>query len=357
MTKEPLVLVIDDEADNFDVIETLLDGEGYQLSYISNGKQALALLDSLQPDIILLDVMMPHISGLEFCQRFKANPQWQHIPIIMVTALTTKADLSQCLATGADDFISKPVNGLELRSRVRSMLRIKQQYDRVQSLLGLQEDMVNMIVHDLRNPLASILLSADLMQYHEVLSEKQKNRVNRILNSGQQLQCMIDSLLIMAKLDSGKMVLNRTEVDLGTICRSAISDLEPIATQKSLRLVSQVPESGGSICVDACIFRRAIDNLLSNAIKFSPSHETIILKATCLDTGGAKIQVVDSGQGVNESLRESIFKKYEIGALKQGVTQIGLGLAFCKLAIEAHAGTITIEDNQPQGSIFTILIP
>ena len=132
MEAYPSILVIDDEPDNFDVIDTLLDNAGYQLNYASNGQQALDLLQWFQPDLILLDVMMPNMSGIEFCQRFKANPCWQHIPVIMVTALTHKEDLSKCLTAGADDFISKPVNSLELRARVRSMLRIKQQYDALQ---------------------------------------------------------------------------------------------------------------------------------------------------------------------------------------------------------------------------------
>ncbi|NET72504.1 MAG: response regulator, partial [Sphaerospermopsis sp. SIO1G2] len=111
MEKPAQILIIDDEPDNFDVIDALLDREGYQLSYVSNAQQALTLLKVFLPDVILLDVMMPQMNGIEFCQQFKSNSQWQHIPIIMVTALNSKEDLSQCISVGADDFISKPVNG------------------------------------------------------------------------------------------------------------------------------------------------------------------------------------------------------------------------------------------------------
>ncbi|HEY9640805.1 MAG TPA: EAL domain-containing protein [Coleofasciculaceae cyanobacterium] len=142
MERKALILVVDDEPDNFEVIEALLAREDYQLGYIANGKQALTLLETFLPDVILLDVMMPHMNGLEFCKKFKANPQWQHIPIIMVTALNAKANLSQCLSAGADDFISKPVNGLELRSRVRSMLRIRRQYQELETFNARLEAMV-----------------------------------------------------------------------------------------------------------------------------------------------------------------------------------------------------------------------
>ncbi len=125
------VLVVDDEPDNFDVIEALLSDRDYQLHYAANGQDAIASLETCQPDVILLDVMMPGIDGIEVCRQIKAMPQWEAVPIIMVTSLTAKADIARCLNAGADDFISKPVNRLELDARVRSMLRIHQQYQQL----------------------------------------------------------------------------------------------------------------------------------------------------------------------------------------------------------------------------------
>ena len=122
------ILVVDDEPNNFDVIEALLSGEDYQLHYCSNGQAALERLVTVQPDLILLDVMMPKMNGIEVCRRIKAMPAWREIPIIMVTALTEKKDLANCLSSGADDFIRKRIIRLELTARVRSMLRIREQY-------------------------------------------------------------------------------------------------------------------------------------------------------------------------------------------------------------------------------------
>ncbi len=119
------ILVVDDEPDNFDVIEALLPNESYRLHYANCGEDAIAFLDKFNPDLILLDVMMPGINGIEVCRRIKLMSEWQGVPIVMVTALAGKEDLARCLAAGADDFIHKPVNGLELRARVNSMLRIK----------------------------------------------------------------------------------------------------------------------------------------------------------------------------------------------------------------------------------------
>jgi len=135
----PSILIVDDEPNNFDVVEALLGDHNYELNYAANGEDAIASLDVYHPDLILLDVMMPGLDGVQVCQKIKAMEQWQAVPIIMVTAVSTKEDLSYCLQTGADDFISKPINALELRARVGSMLRIKRQYDALQTALKRQE--------------------------------------------------------------------------------------------------------------------------------------------------------------------------------------------------------------------------
>ncbi|MTJ15301.1 response regulator [Anabaena sp. UHCC 0187] len=356
MTISPKILIIDDEPDNFDVIDTLLDNQGYELSYVNNGKQALELLEYFQPDVILLDVMMPEMNGIEFCKKFKSNSHWKHIPVIIVTALSSKEDLSQCLLAGADDFISKPINGLELRSRMRSMLRIKQQYDALQETLYLREDLSNMIVHDLRNPLTAIIMSAEILRITDYSPERQEKKTSQIITNAQKLQSMIDSLLIMAKLDSGKMTLQCTDTDIFDICSAAITDIELTITKKNIVLITKLPQPGITVSLDATLFRRVIDNLLSNAIKFTPEKSQISIFADYTPAGKFIIQIGDSGPGVKEELREVIFTKYEVGNLITGAYQIGLGLAFCKMVVEAHDGYIKVEENYPTGAIFIVEI-
>lgn len=352
----PKILIIDDEPDNFDVIEALLYNEGYELSYVANAEQAFDFLNYTQPDVILLDVMMPQMNGIEFCKTFKSNSVWKHIPIIMVTALSSKEDLYQCLLAGADDFISKPVNGIELRCRVHSMLRIKQQYDSLQETLYLREDLSNMIVHDLRNPLTAIMMSAEILQFTDYSPERQEKKTHQILMNVKKLQSMIDSLLIMAKLNSGKMMLQLTDTDIVDICNSAVDDIELIIHQKNLELITKLPPRGIKTSIDATLCRRVIDNLLSNAIKFAPTNSQIFLYVDYPQTGKVRIQIVDSGPGVKEELKDIIFDKYEVGTLIKGVSQIGLGLAFCKMTVEAHGGYIQVENNLPTGAIFTVEI-
>ena len=167
---------------------------------------------------------------------------------------------------------------------------------------------------------------------------------------------MIDSLLIMAKLDSGKITIQRTDTDIFEICSAAIADIELTITKKNLELITKLPQPGITVSLDASLFRRVIDNLLSNAIKFTPEKGQISLIADYTSSGKFIIQIADSGSGVKEELREVIFAKYEIGNLITGAYQIGLGLTFCKMIVEAHAGYIKVEENHPTGAIFTVEI-
>lgn len=355
MNYQPTVLVIDDVPDNFDVIETLLSHESYHLNYASSGIKALERLNTIAPDLILLDVMMPDMNGIEVCRRIKTNPIWRHIPIIMVTALSSKEDLARCLDTGADDFLTKPVNGIELRARIRSLLRIKQQYDALQGSLQIRQDMSNMIVHDLRNPLTSIMLCCEMLKLAE-LPEIQQKKIKQIGIASKHLESLIDSLLIMAKLESGQMLLNLSEVDLVEMAEIVISDLQPMATQRRIQLIANLPTCQKFIKLDTSLFRRVFDNLLMNAIKFSPKDSQVIVEIDYPSHIDAIIRVVDRGTGVSQELKQRIFQKYTVGSLFPDVKQTGLGLAFCKMAVEAQGGTIYISDNQPKGSIFTVEI-
>jgi two-component system, sensor histidine kinase and response regulator len=351
------ILVIDDEPDNFDVIETLLSQQNYELHYAASGQEAIDSLDIYQPDLILLDVMMPGIDGISVCRQIKAVAKWQAIPIIMVTALDSKSDLARCLNAGADDFISKPINALELRARVHSMLRIKQQYDDLQSLLKLREDMVQMLIHDLRNPLTGILLNLELLRSPDYPKEKHPYKIDQIHNYASVLERLIDDLLQIALIESDRLYLNLTEVEIGDLIQSAVGKFESIAAQRNLAIVVQLPESPQrKISVDASLFQRVIDNLLSNAIKFSPRKSQIIINVEFLNSGHVKIQTIDSGPGVPVELQKTIFQKYEIGTMMPDVSQIGLGLAFCKMVVEAHQGEIQVMNNQPKGSVFEITL-
>ncbi|PZV21920.1 MAG: hypothetical protein DCF12_21065 [Snowella sp.] len=225
--------------------------------------------------------------------------------------------------------------------------------------LTLREDMSNMIVHDLRNPLSAMLLSAEIIQKYGDRPDKKTiliKKAEQILTSGNRLKAMIDSLLLMAKLESGKILFNPVPTDLHELGTAIVSDFELTAQSQRIELKGELPNPGNSIIIDAVILRRVIENLISNALKFSPPNSQVRLQIEYFPENHLRVKVIDNGPGVSPDQAEDIFKKFEIGTVKQNVSQIGLGLAFCKMAVEAQGGTLAIAPNQPQGSIFTLEI-
>jgi two-component system, sensor histidine kinase and response regulator len=352
------ILVVDDTPDNLSFISGLLK-DHFRVKVANNGEKALTIAQSVNPpDLILLDIMMPGMDGYEVCRLLKDDPRSCDIPIIFLTAKSEIEDERKGLELGAVDYITKPVSPPILMARINTQLTLKASYDNLRDLLKFREDMVNMMVHDLRNPITSILFAAEMLVRAPALpAEKRHKKLDQILTVTRQLRSLVDDLLLRAKLESRKLVLDRMDVDLSELCELAVADLREIAAQKNLQLITKIPESyNRSVNVDPVLFRRAIDNLLSNAIKFSPHNSEVTLMVDYPGEGGARVQVTDLGPGVNENLRQTIFEKYEIGTPMKGVNQTGLGLAFCKMVIEAHEGRIMVLDNQPQGSIFTIEI-
>ncbi|MEB3190499.1 MAG: PAS domain-containing protein [Snowella sp.] len=254
----------------------------------------------------------------------------------------------------------------DISDRKHHELELRKAYDELARLLKLREetlrlreDMSNMIVHDLRNPLTSILLAAEVMlkyvnriDAHSILFKK----AEQILTSGQRMKTMIDSLLLMAKLESGKILFNPVATDLSTLGKSILTEFELTARAHKIQLKGELPQPGNTILIDAIILRRIIENLISNALKFSPPNSRIILSLEYLPENHIRVKVIDNGPGITPAEAEKIFQKFEIGTVKQNTAQIGLGLAFCKMAVEAQGGTLTLLPNQPQGSIFTVEI-
>lgn len=358
---QPKLWIVDDEAANFTVIELLLSQESYALTHLSNAIALLETVEQCLPDLILLDVMMPGIDGIEACHRLKRSPLTRHIPILMVTALSAKEDLARCLEAGADDFISKPVNGLELRARVRSLLRMKRQYDELQQLLVIRDEMLqlrtdlsNMVIHDLRNPLSNISLSCQILQMYG-LDDRITRKIDQIEYATHRLESMIDSLLVTAKLEAGKLQVVLEPIDLQVLVQSVYQEFMAIAQQQQVTLALSLPPQTIQLLADSTLLRRVLDNLVANAVKFAPSDSvvTIALEST---PETIALQVCDQGQGISPDQRETIFAKFEIGQHVPNVKQLGLGLAFCKMAVEAHDGYLTVSDNQPQGCIFTITL-
>jgi two-component system, sensor histidine kinase and response regulator len=353
MNEKPIILIIDDDPIGRQTTEMLLLQQGYALHFAASGVEGLACLPIVQPDVILLDVMMPGMDGFAVCEALKTAVSTQHIPVVLITALDSKEDLARGLEAGADDFIHKPVNGLELRARVRSMLRIKQRHDDLQTIMQLRQDLANMIIHDIRNPLTTITMYCDLLP--TLAGLQRKEALQTITSQVNRLNFYLMDMLMMAKMDNGSLLLLPTAVNLNNLLRTTSAMYAPLAAQKSVALQLELPPEPLIASLDANLWQRLLDNMLSNALKFSPVGGRITLCLRPLENGRFHLEVRDEGPGIPPEHRETIFDKFQIVATdRRDVKQVGLGLAFCRLVVEAHDGHISVTANQPHGAIFTI---
>jgi two-component system, sensor histidine kinase and response regulator len=350
------IMIVDDELSMRTYVQMMLEPQGYDLQLLENG---LELIDELSkaniPDLIILDVIMPMMNGFEACRKIKANPRWQHIPIILVTVLETKEAILKGMEAGADDFLQKPVNFHELQARVRSMLRIKNQYDELEKILHLREELSNMVIHDMSSPITLIQLHTALLE-EQLTDPKQREHLEMIQVAAERLDSFTNDMLMMAKLEHSKLRVNLSEVEINEVILNAEKHFSIMAKSKGIDLKLELPEQPLKLFLDQHLFSRVVANLLTNAIQYSPPQSKVVLRLQNINKH-LKLQIIDEGVGIPEIDRERIFNKFEVVELKKkGIKQIGLGLTFCKMAVDAHGGKIYAQENQPHGSIFTVEI-
>ena len=353
------ILIVDDEPDNFDVIETLLSEQDYQLHYAASGQKAIASLDIFEPDLILLDVMMPGIDGIEICRQIKAMSKWQAVPIIMVTALNRKSDLANCITAGADDFISKPVNAIELRARVHSMLRIKQQYDTIQNLYHIQENTINVLEstlnelrgnlasslsHELNTPLNGILGTIGLLA--DDIEEMDIAEIREILGwadlSARRLEKLTKKFLIYLELELSpsrqhKMESARTQFSVSAIEAELNSHAQKVNRSNDLLLTLEEAE----IALSERDLSTILHELIDNALKFSSPETTIKVSSQVLGEM-LNLSVHDSGRGMTEEQIAKIdaFMQFERKRYEQ--QGIGIGLKIVRKIVELAGGKFSI---------------
>lgn len=368
---QPSVLVVDDEPDNFDIIETLLHEQGYQLYYAPSGEKTLALLETFQPDTILLDIMMPDMDGMEICQKIRANPKWEAIPVIVVTALSAKEDLARCFAAGADDFISKPVNGIELRARVASMLRIKQQRDRLQGLLEfLQQNLQYLrsciaysLPHEFNTPMNGILGSVDLLidGYEDIDTEERQELLQLMKGSAERMNGLIQNFLTYARLELTKTDLEQLETTRKTRYEtptlSAIAEVAKHEAKKANRwedLVCEVEET--TLAIAAFDLQKFTETLVSNALKFSSPGTPVRVIGQFMN-GMFQISVIDRGTGMTPEQIKSIGAYVKFDRSRNQQQGMGLGLAIAKTIAEIYGKDFQIHSDPNGGTTVQVLFP
>ena len=331
------ILIVDDVVSNVLLLKILLKNEQFQVCTANCGNMCIEQARAEKPDLVLLDVMMPDISGFDTAVIMKKDPELRDIPIIFLTALNSPADLVKGFQVGASDFLSKPFNKEELIVRVMHQIAyvaakrlIEKQNRELMATISNRDKMYSVIAHDLRSPMASIRMVLNLVVAStspETVGPELFELLDKANRESEEVHDLLDNLLKWTKSQTGRLTVVLQDLDLNDIIPGVVDIFEMIAATKKIHL----SYSGSSVIVraDNDMLKTVVRNFMSNAIKFSPENSTIEISVTRHDDHFARISVHDHGVGIAHDRLDSIFHKGETTYGTGGEEGSGLGLQLC----------------------------
>lgn len=352
------VLVVDDDERNRRLLRAWLERR-HEVEEAIDGSSALDALGRSPIDIVLLDVMMPGGSGLDVCAEIKRRTAGgAFLPVLLLTALGEQDDRNEGLRAGADDFLRKPCDRTELCLRVDAFLRIRQQdllirrqIDQLTELSSLKDDLVSLVVHDLRNPLTAVMsllaTARDVVDAPDVRAD-----LDAAVVSAGRVRDTAEDLLEVRLLEEGKLVARRSRHDAREIVTKAIGALQGAARDHRVEFELRI-EGDPAVCVDQRLVLRALENLIANAIRYSPAGGSVRIVVRPAPSS-VELEVADSGPGVPATVRRGLFEKF--GGLQAAGERVrrgyGLGLYLVKLVAQAHGGGVSVHDAPGGGALF-----
>lgn len=353
------VLVVDDQPANIQVVGNVLGKLGYEIVPAADGPSALKRMALRQPDLILLDVIMPDMSGFEVCRQIQENPAWKDIPVIFVSAADDKDLVVRAFNDGGVDYVTKPFNHAELVSRVKTHLMLKAARDQLYQLAEDKDELMGILAHDLKNHLSGMQLSAQLLKdrMDSQTDAKTVRLVDNMYRSTGQLLSFVKEFLANAAVDHGGE-LTRQRVNFAETISEAVQEYQEAAARKNLRLNLFLPETETVIFGDTTALNQVLDNLISNAVKFSfPDKDiniTVRSMAECLEC-----TIQDQGPGFTPEDKQKMFRRY--GRLSArptgGEPSTGLGLSIVKKLVQEMGGEVGCESQAGEGATFTLRLP
>ena len=354
------ILAVDDHPPSVELAEAYLLPEGYVVDSASDGDEALELVETSPPDLILLDVLMPRLDGYRVCEALKGREDTRLIPIIMVTSLKDKSDRIKSMEMGADDFLSKPVDKLELLIRVRSLLRIKRlhedldhSYRELKASESAREYLLQMIVHDLKNPLTVVEANLEMMEMKGLVDCQQYLDMSR--THSRQLFHMIQDLYDVSRMEKDEWVPNRKAVDFAEVVDSCLQELAAPARYLGKEIAVELGAGLPTLKGDRELLYRLLFDLIANAQHYTPQGEKVVLRAIP-DGNQLRVEIEGGGDPVPAEHETRVFEV--AGQVETcGLASRGLRLPFCKMAVEAHGGKIWSEAEGRRGLTICFTLP
>jgi two-component system, sensor histidine kinase and response regulator len=373
--KPEVILVADDIPANVELLLDQLNSLGYDTITAVDGPSAVAVTFEQQPDLCILDVSMPagdlgvddRSTGFEVCRRIKRDPRTSRIPVIFVTALNDTSDRVRAIEAGGDDFLTKPHNRLVLGARVRSLLKLKAATDaledslrKLRELEKVRDDLMKMIVHDLKTPLTSVLATLEMLSDGDFgqVSTSQKVAIGDVEAKSEDLLALINDILEVARIEEANITLALSPMAPGALLAELVHEWGHRFQQEQTTVSVSVADDAPIFNGDKGLIKRVFSNLIQNAV--THSSKAVHLEFSARRAGhGVLFTVTDNGPGIPPEYHEIIFRKFgQVEVPRTPRTRSsGLGLTFCKLVVERHHGRIWVKSAEGKGSSFYIELP
>ena len=360
------ILVVDDVVSNVLLLKILLTNEKFQVLTANNGNSCIETAKREHPDLILLDVMMPDISGFDTAVILKKEKETADIPIIFLTALNSPADLVHGFQVGANDFLTKPFNKEELVMRVMHQISlvaakriIVQQNDELRRTINNRDKMYSVIAHDLRSPMASIRMVLNLVVQTvspEAIGPEMYYLIDKANKETEETHDLLDNLLKWTKSQTGRLKVAYQDFEVMDVVTGVYGIFTMIAETKNSALTMEENVTGLKVRADKDMLNTVVRNFLSNAIKFTPEGSAIEIIVDKKDDF-AKISIRDHGVGIAPDRIEGLFHKGETTYGTNNEEGSGLGLQLCKDFAVKNGGDVMVESVLGEGSTFSVLVP
>ena len=360
------VLIVDDVISNVLLLKVLLNNEKFQIVTAGNGTEALAQVKKEKPDLVLLDVMMPDISGFDVAKQMKADPEMSDIPIIFLTALNSTADIVKGFQVGGNDFISKPFNKEELIIRVTHQISlvaakriIVAQTEELRKTIMGRDKLYSVIAHDLRSPMGSIKMVLNILNLpSETIGGEMYELLTMANQTTEDVFSLLDNLLKWTKSQIGKLKVVYQELNMVEVVEGVSEIFTMVAGLKNIKIVQDMPVVPVVVRADIDMLKTVIRNLISNAIKFSNEGSEVLVSLTEED-GMAIVSVKDSGCGIDEENQKKLLHTdthfSTFGTNNEEGS--GLGLLLCQDFIVKNGGKLWFTSKKGEGSTFSFSVP
>jgi len=352
----PDILIVEDEEFNREIMALRLQSYNYDIRFAIDGQQALDMVAEKKPDVILLDIMLPEIMGIQVLHTLRQQYSMVELPIIMVTAIDEDERVIRALELGANDYTSKPINFPILIARLQTQLSLKQ-------LSALNNEFLTTASYDLRRPLAMIQDAAATCRLKATGNPTMESDdiirgFGSIAESANLMDSIVECMLNMQAGGFGQMRLTKIPLQVEPLVSEVIDRHQAYAAEKQINLLSEIEDNPPPIEVDRSRIAQVLDNLVDNAVKFCSAGDTVTISTKTADDS-LSIIVSDTGPGLTEDDFDQLFLKNTVLSNRptNNEPHTGLGLSVCKQLIDLHEGEIGAMNNSNGGINFWFKLP